>query len=322
MTSYIVRRLVLAALTMLGVSFILFAAVRMIPGDVVDFLLSQSGRGGGYTHVESIEDFREQLGIDGPLPVQYARWAGGVIRGDFGTSLISGDEVGENIKRFLPVSLELGFLSILTTLLIGVPVGIISAIRQDSLLDYFLRSLTIGMLSIPGYWLATLLIVFGAVWWNWSPPITYIPFVDAPLDNLRQFIVPAFILGITGSGAAAVTRLTRTAMLETLREDYVRTARSKGLHENTVILRHVLRNAMLPVFTVVGLSLGYVVGGTVIFEQIFNLPGMGRYLFLSVNQRDYPAVQAVALIFSLFIVSANLLTDIVYALIDPRIKYS
>jgi peptide/nickel transport system permease protein len=223
------------------------------------------------------------------------------------------------MKTRLPVSFELGIMATVFAILVGVPIGIISAIRQDSLLDYALRSLSVGMLAIPGYWIATLVIVYGALWFGWTPPITYIRFSDDPWGNIRQFLVPALLLGITGS--ASLMRLTRTTMLEVLRQDYIRTAWSKGLREQVVIVRHALRNAMIPVITLMGLSLATIAGGTVIFEQIFNLPGMGRYLFLSVNQRDYPAVQGVVLVFAAVVVLANLLTDIAYGLLDPRIRY-
>jgi peptide/nickel transport system permease protein len=203
--------------------------------------------------------------------------------------------------------------------LIGVPIGMISAIRQDSWLDYALRSLSVGMLAIPGYWIATLVIVYGALWFGWTPPIVYIHFSHDPWGNIRQFLLPAFLLGITGS--ASLMRLTRTTMLEVLRQDYVRTAWSKGLSERVVIVRHALRNALIPIVTLIGLSLATIAGGTVIFEQIFNLPGMGRYLYLSVNQRDYPAVQGVVLVFAVIVVLANLATDVAYGILDPRIRH-
>jgi peptide/nickel transport system permease protein len=219
----------------------------------------------------------------------------------------------------MPVSLELGIIATVFGFLIGVPIGIISAMRQDTWLDYALRSISVGMLAIPGYWIATLVIVYGALWFGWTPPIIYIPFNEDPWGNIRQFLLPAALLGITGS--AGLMRLTRTTMLEVLRQDYVRTAWSKGLSERVVVIRHALRNAMIPVVTLMGLSLATIAGGTVIFEQIFNLPGMGRYLFLSVNQRDYPAVQGVVLVFAAIVVFANLLTDIAYGVLDPRIRY-
>jgi peptide/nickel transport system permease protein len=315
MGAYLLRRLGLAVVTILGVSFLTFSSVRLIPGDVVDVLSS----GSGVTHIESKEALRRQLGLTRPLPVQYVAWMGKIVRGDFGRSLISNDSVAANIKTRLPVSLELGMMAIAFAVLVGVPIGILSAIRQDSWLDYAMRSLAVGMLAIPGYWIATLVIVYGALWFGWTPPIIYIHFADDPWGNIRQFLVPAALLGITSSGG--LMRLTRTTMLEVMRQDYIRTAWSKGLRERAVIVRHALRNALIPVITVLGLSLATTVGGTVIFEQIFNLPGMGRYLFLSVNQRDYPAVQGVVLIFATAVVLANLLTDIAYGVLDPRIRY-
>jgi peptide/nickel transport system permease protein len=311
----LLRRLGLALITILGVSFLTFSSVRLIPGDVVDVLSS----GSGVTHVESKDALRRQLGLDRPLPVQYVEWMSKIVRGNFGTSLISNDSVAANMKSRLPVSIELGILATLFGIAVGVPIGIISAIRQDSPLDYALRSLSVGMLSIPGYWIATLVIVYGALWFGWTPPIIYIPFADDPWGNIRQFLLPALLLGVTSS--ASLMRLTRTTMLEVLRQDYIRTAWSKGLRERVVIVRHALRNAMIPVITLMGLSLATIAGGTIIFEQIFNLPGMGRYLFLSVNQRDYPAVQGVVLVFAAIVVLANLVTDIAYGFLDPRIRY-
>ena len=315
MASYLLRRLGLAAITILGVAFLTFSSVRLIPGDVVDVLLS----GSGVTHVESKEALREQLGLNRPLPVQFSLWLTKIVRGDFGKSLISNDSVAANITKRLPVSFELGIIGLFFGVVIGVPVGIISAIRQDTILDYILRSVAVGMLAVPGYWIATLVIVYGALWLNWTPPIVYIPFTKDPIGNIGQFLLPAFLLGITSSGG--LMRLTRTTMLEVLRQDYIRTAWSKGLRERVVIIRHAMRNAMIPVITLMGLSLAAIAGGTVIFEQIFNLPGMGRYLFLSVNQRDYPAIQGVVLVFATVVVLANLFTDVMYGVLDPRIRY-
>lgn len=315
MASYLVGRLGLAFVTILGVSFLPFSSVRLIPGDVVDVLSS----GSGVTHVAGKEELRRQLGLDRPLPVQYVTWMGKVARGDLGRSLISNDSVAANVRTRVPVSFELGILATLFGVIIGVPIGIFAAIRQDTPLDYALRSLSVAMLAVPGYWIATLMIVYGALWFGWTPPIVYIHFTHDPWGNIRQFLLPAALLGITGS--AGLMRLTRTTMLEVLRQDYIRTAWSKGLRERVVIVRHALRNAMIPVVTLLGLSLATIAGGTVIFEQIFNLPGMGRYLFLSVNQRDYPAVQGVVLVFATVVVLANLLTDVAYGLLDPRIRH-
>jgi peptide/nickel transport system permease protein len=315
MTSYLLQRMGLALVTILGVSFLTFSSVRLIPGDVVDVLSS----GSGVTHVGGKEQLRRQLGLDRPLPVQYVTWMSKLVRGDMGRSLISNDSVAANVRTRLPVSFELGIIATAFGVLIGVPIGIFAAIRQDTPLDYALRSLSVAMLAVPAYWIATLMIVYGAIWFGWTPPIIYIPFTHDPWGNIRQFLLPAALLGITGS--AGLMRLTRTTMLEVLRQDYIRTAWAKGLRERVVIVRHALRNAMIPVITLLGLSLATIAGGTVIFEQIFNLPGMGRYLFLSVNQRDYPAVQGVVLVFATIVILANLLTDVAYGLLDPRIRH-
>jgi peptide/nickel transport system permease protein len=214
--------------------------------------------------------------------------------------------------------MELGLYSVLIGLLIALPVGILSAIRQDTWMDYFGRSFAIGLISVPGFWLATLLLTFPLIWWGWAPPLTYKGWSDGPIDHLYYFFWPALLLGAALSGTTM--RLTRTQMLEVLRQDYVRTAHAKGLAERAVIVRHALKNAMIPVITVIGLQIGFVVSGTVIFETIFSIPGVGRFYFEAINFRDYPTIQATALFIALVIVLANLLVDLTYAMIDPRIR--
>lgn len=316
MIEYFLRRLAIAALTIFGAAFIVFAAVRFLPGDTVDVLLQS----GGYADVESRRDLERKLGIDKPVVVQFGAWLSDVGRGDFGESLITTRPIGTDLKTALPVTLELGLLSVLFATLIGVPIGIYSAVRQNSVLDYFARSSSVFFLSVPGFLIGVALITFGSQWFGWSPALRYVPFRDDPLANIEQFAVPAFILGLQAS--AGLMRFTRTAVLEVVRQDYVRTARAKGLQEYVTILRHVMRNAMLPVLTVIGIYLALIVGGSIIFEQLFQLPGMGRYFFNAVAKRDYPGIQAVALIYATFVVLVNLLTDMMYAVFDPRIRYS
>ena len=227
--------------------------------------------------------------------------------------------IGGDLSSAIPVTLQLGIMSVAFATLIGVPVGVLSAVKQHSILDYVTRSGSIVFLSVPNFLLATVIITLASLWFNWSPPLRYVAIQDDPVANMRQFLLPAVLLGLTAS--AGLMRFTRTAVLEVIRQDYVRTARAKGLTEYVTISRHVLRNAMLPVLTVVGIYLALIVGGSIIFEQIFQLPGIGRYFFNAVAKRDYPGIQAVALIYATMVVLTNLATDMLYAWSDPRIRY-
>lgn len=315
MQAYVLRRLVIAVITIIGASFITFSAVRLLPGSTVDVLLQS----GGYADVKTRQDLEHALGIDRPILVQYASWIGGAVRGDLGTSLITKRVIGSSVGEALPVTLELGLLSVFFATVIGVPAGVVSAIRQNTRLDYVVRSLSVFFLSVPGFFLGVVIITFGSLWFNWTPALRYIPFRDDPLGNLKQFSLPALLLGLASS--AGLMRFARTAVLEVVRQDYVRTARAKGLRSVTVINRHVMKNSMLPVLTVIGLYLAFIVGGSVIFEQQFQLPGIGRYFFTAIAKRDYPGIQAVGLIYATFVVIVNLGTDLLYAWLDPRIQY-
>lgn len=315
MSGYIARRLVLAAITILGVSLLVFAAVRWLPGNRVDVLLAT----GTNTGPGAKAQLEHELGFDRPFIVQYGHWLGSVATGHLGKSLVNGQSLAFYIKEGLPVSTELGLLSLIFGIVFGVSIGVISAVRQDTWIDYVLRSFAIFLLAMPGFLIAVIVIVLASRFWNWNPPITYIPLRRDPIHNLGQFLLPAVILGF--SSAAALMRFTRTAMLDVLRQDYIRTARSKGLHERGVVLRHGLRNSLIPIISVVGLFLAYIVGGTVIFESIFQLPGVGRFLFEEVNTRDYPGVQDIALIFAVVVVLTNLATDVIYTWVDPRLRF-
>jgi len=314
-TQYLLRRAFIAVLTVFGCSFIVFAAVRFLPGDTVDVLLQS----GGYADVESRDQLAKALGIDRPLLIQFGSWIGDLALGDFGSSLVTKRPIGKDLGDALPVTLELGLLSVTIATVIGVPVGVLSAVKQNSILDYITRSGSVLFLSVPGFLIGTLIIVFGSKWFGWAPPLKYHTFTDDPVANLQQMWLPAVLLGLSSS--AGLMRFTRTAVLENIRQDYVRTARSKGLRERVTITRHVVRNAMLPVLTVIGIYLAYIVGGSIIFEQMFQLPGMGRFFFNSVAKRDYPSIQAIAMVYALFVVLANLVTDIMYSVFDPRIRY-
>jgi peptide/nickel transport system permease protein len=298
---------------------IVFLSVRFIPGDVIDMIIAEINTEGAMSYEEAREMIREELGLDTPIHEQYWNWVTGVVRGDLGTSMRSGRPVTEEFFSKVPISIELGILSMIIGLVIAVPLGIFSAIRQDSPADYVGRTMAILMLSIPGFWLMTMVIVFPAVWWNWIPPIEYVPFTEDPANNLIQFGIPAVLMGAAFSGT--MMRFVRTMMLEVLRQDYIRTAWSKGLSERTVIYRHALRNTLIPMVTIVGMGLPGIIGGSVITEQIFNLPGVGRWLFDAVNQRDYPIISGMNLMSATLVLFCNLAVDITYAWLDPRVKY-
>ena len=319
MRAYIIRRLLLMIPTLLLVSILVFLLIRFIPGDVVDAMLSPSGFSGGT--VETRAELERFLGLDVPAHVQYARWIGGIVlHGTLGKSLLgSAITIEEQILRRLPVTLELGLLAIAIGLIIALPVGIYSAIRRNTVADYAGRSLAVVGLATPNFWLGLLVIVFPAIWWNWTPPIRMIALSDDLLGNLGVFIIPSLILGTYF--AAATMRMTRTMMLEVLRQDYVRTAWSKGLRERVVVVRHAIKNALIPVITLTGLQLPILIGGSVIMENIFNLPGIGRLLVNALLDRDYPMVSGVNLVFAAGVVVINLVVDLLYAFLDPRVRY-
>ena len=255
-----------------------------------------------------------------PVYMQYGRWLGGIIlHGTLGESLFGYWSVEERIMDRLPVTLELGIMTIVIGLLIALPVGIYSAIRQDTAADYAGRTVAVVGLATPNFWLAIMVMIFPAIWWGVSPPMRLIPFVEDPLGNLAVFIIPSLILGTAVS--AATMRMTRTMMLEVLRQDYIRTAWSKGLKERAVVIRHALKNALLPVVTLVGLQLPILVGGSVIMENIFNLPGLGALMLNALNDRDYPVVSGVNLFFATVVMGANLLIDLIYPYLDPRVRH-
>lgn len=324
MRDYIIRRLLIVLPTVFLVSIIIFLIVRLIPGDVVDQMAFQMGPG-----LVDRAALEKALGLDVPIFVQYGRWLGlirgidgtynGIFQGDLGMSLWSERPVMELIALRWPVTLQLGIMALAIGQLIALPIGIFSAIRQDYWGDYIARSFAIFLIAVPGFWLATMVIVFGSILLGYSPPYVLRTFFTDPLGNLAQFIVPASVLGMNMSGTTM--RMTRTMMLEVLRQNYIRTAWAKGLRERVVITRHVLKNAFIPVVTVVGMQFPLLIGGTVITEQIFNLPGMGRLLIESVTARDYSIVSGVMLFLALGVVFINLLVDITYAFLDPRIHY-
>ena len=317
MRAYLIRRLLLVIPTLFLLSIIVFLSVRFIPGDVIDVMLAQMRTFAVEIDRETLE---RRLGLDVPVYVQYGRWIGEIfLHGTLGRSLWRDWTVEEEILSRLPVTIELGLLAILIGLVIALPVGIYSAIRQDTLADYAGRSLAIIGLATPNFWLAIMVMISPTIWWGWTPPLEYIPFSEDPLGNLWGFFIPSLILGT--ASAAATMRMMRTMMLEVLRQDYIRTAWSKGLRERVVIIRHTLKNALIPVVTLIGLQLPILVGGAVIMENIFALPGLGRLMLDALQSRDYPVVQGTNLFFATGVVLLNLLIDLIYPYLDPRVRY-
>jgi peptide/nickel transport system permease protein len=315
--NYIIRRLLLLIPTVFIVTIIVFCAVRFIPGEVVELMAAQHGEAQDIEY--TMEMIRKDLGLDVPIYVQYGRWIGGVLRGDLGESLWTHRSISQDILQRLPVSLELGIMAIIVGIFIALPVGILSAIRQDTMTDYFTRGLAIILISVPSFWIGTMIMVYPAKYLGWMPSVLYVPFFEDPIGNLKQFIIPALILGMVMSGTTM--RMTRTMMLEVLRQDYIRTAWAKGLKEGVVISRHALKNALIPVVTIIGMQLPVLVGGSVILEMIFGLPGIGRYFIYALTMRDYPIVSAINLVIAAFVMLCNLGVDLLYARLDPRIQY-
>ncbi|MFT7654701.1 MAG: peptide/nickel transport system permease protein [Candidatus Azotimanducaceae bacterium] len=315
MKSYILRRLLALLPTLIFTSIIVFASIRLIPGDIIDLMLAQNDIASGQDRA-AIE---AALGLDKHVLVQYFDWIGSVLQGDLGRSLWQNVPVTQQLAATLPITFELGFLAMIVALTVALPIGIYSALRQDSVGDYVTRSFSLLMLAIPSFWLGTLVMVFPSVWWRWSPELIYTPFFEDPFTNLSHMMVPAIILGL---GMSAVTmRMTRTMMLEVLRQDYIRTARAKGLAERIVILRHALRNGLIPVVTLIGLQAPLLIGGSVILEQIFVVPGMGLLLLEAVFQRDYPVISGIFLVVGVAILLINLLVDLSYGFLDPKVRH-
>ncbi len=319
MAAYFTRRLMLALITLLLVTLIVFTLLRVIVplvyADAADIIAAEYGRQDPALR----EQLKRQYGLSSSLPGQYLEFVGGLLRGDFGKSLFNGRSVTGEIKDRLPVSIELGFVGLIAGLLMSVPMGVIAAVRQDRWPDYVLRTLAILLNAMPGFWLAILIITLGSVWFNWAPPLDFAYLHDDPITHLKIMAMPALLIGLTPS--AGLVRLMRTQMLEVMRQDYIRTAQAKGLTGRSVIVRHALRNALIPIVTVVGLSLPSLAAGTAIFESIFGLPGMGRYLVSAVGNLDYPVIMGTNVIFATLIVFSNLLVDLSYTFIDPRIRF-
>ena len=316
MSQYIARRLLLAFPVLFIVSILIFGGVRVIPGNVCGIILGGSE---GMTE-ERCAQIDHELGLDRPVVSQYVTWAGNVLQGDFGKSMVNRRPVLEEIKNRLGATAELSILSAGFAIAIALPMGVYSALKQDKWPDVGLRVLTVGWLAMPSFWVGSMLITLPAKWWHYSPPTPYVQFWESPLTNLEQMYLPAIALGLALS--AILARVTRSAMLEVLRQDYIRTARAKGLAEKVILSRHALKNAMLPVVTLLGLQLGFLLGGTVVLESLFSLPGLGTLLLSAVITKDFPELQGLVLFFALAIIIINLLVDLSYVVFDPRVRYS
>jgi peptide/nickel transport system permease protein len=315
-SAYILRRLLAMIPTLIGVSLLVFFSVRLIPGDIV---LVLTGTREGVTD-EQREQLRENLGLDQPIPVQYLDWAGDVVRGDLGNSLKTQRSIAADIVDRLPVTIELAILAALVGLLIGIPAGVIAALRHGTRTELAAQGVALVGLSVPDFWLGTLFLLVGSRYFGWYPGSQYVSFLDDPVENLSMFVLPAIAVGISLS--ASLMRMTRSALLDVMGSGYIVTARAKGLREAIVLRRHVFRNALIPIVTVIGLQLGYLFGGVVIVETVFNLPGVGRYAVQAISERDYPVIQATVLMITLIVLLISLAVDILYAYIDPRITYS
>jgi len=313
--TYLVQRLGIGVLTLVGMSIVIFALLRFAPGDIVDILFST----GGYVRPEERIAIMKELGIDKPYTVQYAEWMGQLLRGELGMSYNYGVPAWEVIRPKIPVTLELAVLATIVAVLLGVPTGVISAVRQDTTLDYVLRVVSLAGLSMPSFWLGMVIILGMVAWLGWIPPITYV----SPTENFHmhalQFALPALAVGYRSS--ALITRFTRSALLEVLREDYIRTAWAKGQSGRIVIWSHALKNAMLPVITVIGIEFAFLIGGLIVTERVFNLPGVANYLVEAILARDYPIVQNLVMFIAVVVILSNLAVDLLYGFLDPRVRY-
>ncbi|MBI4200677.1 MAG: ABC transporter permease [Chloroflexi bacterium] len=318
MRKYILRRLLLFIPTLLGVSIAIFVLLRVIPGDIAVLILAGPGGQGAFTPRE-LEETRERLGLNRPIYVQYLAWTWDLVRGDLGTSIYLRKPIADQVKRQFPVTLQLTLLAIIVVSLVSIPIGIIAAVKQDSSVDYLLRGFAVLGLAAPNFFVGLLIILLLSIAFGWTPPLGFVHLWKDPLVSFQQLIFPALALGFALSGL--LVRMTRAQLLEVLREDYVRTARSKGLAENTVVMRHAVRNALLPVVTIGGAQIGALFTGAVVTETIFNLPGVGRGLIQAMLNRDLPMIQIYIMYFTVVALLANLLVDLTYAWLDPRIRY-
>lgn len=301
--------------TLFGMSVVIFLLLRLAPGNIVDILFST----GGYVSESDKQAIMKELGMDRPLWRQYADWIVGMATGDLGKSYRYDLPAWEVIRPLIPVTIELAVLSTIIAILLGVPTGVISAVRQDTALDYALRVFSLAGLSMPSFWLGMVIILVLVAWIGWIPPVTYVSPAENLTIHLIQFLLPSLAVGYRSS--ALITRITRSALLEVLREDYVRTAWAKGQHPRGVIWHHALKNAMLPVVTVIGIEFAFLIGGLVVTETVFNLPGVARFLVQAILWRDYPIVQSLVMFIAVIVILSNLAVDMLYGFLDPRVRY-
>jgi len=320
MRTYVLRRLLLFLPTLLGASILIFVLMRLVPGDIAEILVYQTGSEASAVQTRQIQQIRRELGLDAPVVTQYLRWIGAAARGDFGYSYTQRRPVSDILKERFPRSMELAILTLLVATVWSVPLGVVSAVRQNTVLDYLARVLSLTGLSLPLFFTGALVLYALVRFFRWLPPLEFVALTENPSENLKQLIWPAVVQAYYIS--APITRLTRSQMLEVIRQDYVRTARAKGLGERAVVYRHALRNSLLPVVTFIGWWGGRLLGGVVIMEVIFAVPGMGTALVQAVSYRDYPTVQAIILVMALVFLGINLLVDLLYAWLDPRIRYA
>ncbi len=314
MGKYIVKRVLLLIPTIFIICAIVFGLMRLVPGDAVDIIVNRMTQSGQTVDEAAI---RARLGLDVPAVQQFFNWMGNVFRGDLGDSFFQYDSVWNIIKRQLPISLELGLITLILANLISIPLGLFCAARQDSIPDYAIRIIAVVLMAIPMFWLATLVLFYPAQWWGYAPPVVYVSFFQDPIANLQMFLVPAIMGALAQAGMQL--RTVRTVVLDTMRQDYIRTAYAKGVKQRVILFKHAFRNAMIPVITIIGGSIAALVGGNVILENIFNIPGIGQQLVTALGQRDFPMVQGCVLIMSIFVMIVNLVIDVAYKWIDPRV---
>ena len=315
MLRYAIKRILLMIPTLIGVAVLVFVLLRLMPGDIVD--LRMRGEGGNVS-AETIAAERARLGLDKPMIGQFADWMTGLVKGDFGTSMWTGRPVSQEILSRLPLSLEVAILATILAIVLAIPLGTLSAIFQNTWIDYAVRIFAIAGLAVPSFWLGMLIILALLINFNWIPPLTFTPFHVDPWKNLSQLIWPALAVGYRYSAVA--TRMMRSTLLEVMQEDYIRTARAKGVYERLVVARHGMRNALLPVVTVIGLEFAFLIGGLVVTEQVFNLNGIGKLFVETVARADYTMVQALVMLIATFFIIINLVVDLLYAALDPRIR--
>ena len=315
MGKYIVKRILLLIPTIFIVCAIVFLLMRMVPGDAVDIIVNRMTQSGMVVDEAAV---RARLGLDVPAFQQFFNWLWDVVRLDLGDSFFLNDSVSNIIGRQLPISLELGIITLILSNLISIPLGIYCAARQDSIGDYVIRTISVLLLSLPVFWLATMVLVYPAKWWGYAPPMTYVSFFQDPVENMRMFLVPALLGALTQAGMQL--RTVRTMTLEVMRQDYIRTCWAKGVGEKRTLFVHALRNSMIPIITMIGGAVAGMIGGSVILETMFNMPGIGAQVVSALDSRDYPLVQGCVLVFSIFVMIVNLLVDLAYKWIDPRVE--